>query len=60
MHISNLLLTFGGSLPQDELIYLNRSIEGEFPFAYFYITVKVHKKAWKTCPIVSVESEELL
>lgn len=52
--IDNFLLTFGPILSKDDVIYLNRSIEVDDPFAYFYITAKIHKRPWKTRPIVSV------
>ena len=45
---------FHDTLSRDDFIYLNRSIEVDDPFAYFYITAKVHKSPWKTRPIVSV------
>jgi hypothetical protein len=52
--IDEFLLHFGETLTRDDYIYLNRSIEVDDPFAYFYITAKVHKIPWKSRPIVSV------
>jgi DNA-binding MarR family transcriptional regulator len=42
------------SLPKDERTYLTRSLSVKDPFAYFYLTAKVHKIPWKTRPIVSI------
>jgi hypothetical protein len=50
LHINNLLLKFGDFLSQDDLIYPQRSIEVDDPFAYFYITAKVHKKNLENLP----------
>jgi hypothetical protein len=42
------------SLPRDERTYLTRSLAVTDPFAYFYLTAKVHKNPWKSRPIVSI------
>jgi hypothetical protein len=42
------------SLPKDERTYLTRSLSVKDPFAYFYLTAKVHKNPWKSRPIVSI------
>jgi hypothetical protein len=41
-------------LPTDERTFLLRSLKVTDPFAYFYLTAKIHKIPWKSRPIVSI------
>jgi hypothetical protein len=52
--IEDFIITHGKDIDYADRIYIDRSTQVEDPFAYFYITAKVHKTPWKTRPIVSV------
>jgi hypothetical protein len=47
-------LKFGTTLSSNNNIYTTRSLKAKDPFAYFYLTAKVHKSPWKTRHIVSM------
>jgi hypothetical protein len=52
--LSKFLDDFGSSLDYHDRVYLERSTQVDDPYAYFYLTAKVHKTPWSTRPIVSV------
>jgi hypothetical protein len=52
--IDQFTIIHGKNIAREDRIYIDRSVEVDDPFAYFYITAKVHKNPWKTRPIVSV------
>jgi hypothetical protein len=52
--LSVFLDDYGSSLDYHDRVYLERSFQVDDPYAYFYLTAKVHKHPWATRPIVSV------
>jgi hypothetical protein len=51
---------YGHKLQQSDIKFLKRTIEMvNDPFPKFYITAKIHKKPWKSRPIVSVSGSLL-
>ena len=50
---------YNKKLPKSDIKYLKRSLVVLDPFAKFYITAKIHKKPWKTRPIVSISGSLL-
>ena len=58
--VEQFITDFVKQLSQEDKKYLERWLgQVEDPFAYFYITVKVHKTPWKMRPIVSLSGSLL-
>ena len=51
--IKDFIQNFEEDISRPDRKFLARSLDVEDPFAYFYLTAKVHKHPWKTRPIVS-------
>jgi hypothetical protein len=52
--IDNFIINHGKNIEYADRTFIDRSALVDDPFAYFYITAKVHKTPWKSRPIVSV------
>jgi hypothetical protein len=52
--LSDFLDNYAASLDYHDRVFLERSSTVDDPYAYFYLTAKVHKTPWTTRPIVSV------
>jgi hypothetical protein len=52
--LSKFLDNYTSTLDYHDRVYLERSTDVDDPYAYLYLTAKVHKTPWATRPIVSV------
>jgi hypothetical protein len=57
--VKSFIEEFKGDLPKQDITFLRRSLLVSDPFPKFYLTAKVHKKPWKTRPIVSISGSLL-
>jgi hypothetical protein len=57
--VTDFISEFKQVFTKQDLTFLRRSITVKDPYPKFYITAKVHKKPWKTRPIVSISGSLL-
>jgi hypothetical protein len=57
--MDNFLENYKNKILKEDWKFIKRSLIVEDPFAKFYLTAKVHKKPWKTRPIVSISGSLL-